>query len=73
MGTNGKFAKRVFLIAGIYGVIVLLPQWVYRGGLDLTGGIDYDSNRCQAVQTINASRCPGEAIVRLGHVHPLRP
>ena len=72
MGTHGEYPKHVFVIAAIYRVLVLLPQWVCRGGLDLTGSIVYDSNRYQAVQTIDASRCPRGALIRPGRGHTLR-
>lgn len=29
------FAKRVFMIAGIYGIIVLLPQYLLEAGIGL--------------------------------------
>jgi len=35
MNLGPKFAKRVFLLAGIYGVVVLLPQYFVEWALDL--------------------------------------
>ena len=35
MGLGSRFAKRVFLLAGVYGIVVLLPQYVVEWGLDL--------------------------------------
>lgn len=33
MGTQHTFAKRVFLVAGIYGLLLLLPQYFMEGQL----------------------------------------
>lgn len=33
MMTNTKFASRVFLLAGIYGIIVLAPQYLAESGM----------------------------------------
>jgi hypothetical protein len=33
MDIGPKFAKRVFLVAGIYGVVVLLPQYFIESGI----------------------------------------
>lgn len=33
MATRSKFARRVFLAAGIYGLVVLLPQYFVELGL----------------------------------------
>ncbi len=33
MSLGPRFAKRVFLVAGIYGVVVLLPQYFIESGL----------------------------------------
>jgi len=35
MDFGPRFAKRVFLVAGIYGIVVLLPQYFVEWGLDL--------------------------------------
>jgi len=35
MDLGPKFARRVFLLAGIYGIVVLLPQYFVEWGLDL--------------------------------------
>lgn len=37
MSSHNRFAKRVFLVAGVYGLIVLLPQYFMEGKL----GRDY--------------------------------
>jgi hypothetical protein len=39
MDLGPRFAKRVFLIAGIYGIVVLLPQYFVEWGLDLPAPI----------------------------------
>jgi hypothetical protein len=33
MNTSPSFARRVFLVAGIYGIIVILPQYFMEGQL----------------------------------------
>jgi hypothetical protein len=33
MDLGPRFAKRVFLVAGIYGIVVLLPQYFVESGL----------------------------------------
>ena len=35
MDLGPRFAKRVFLVAGIYGIIVLLPQYLVESGIAL--------------------------------------
>jgi len=35
MVTESKFAKRVFVVAGIYGILVLAPQYFVESGLGL--------------------------------------
>jgi len=35
MDLGARFAKQVFLVAGIYGIVVLLPQYFVEWGLDL--------------------------------------
>ena len=35
MDLGPRFAKRVFLLAGMYGIVVLLPQYLVEWGLDL--------------------------------------
>src|SRR6185436_14195872 len=35
MDLGPRFAKRVFLLAGTYGIVVLLPQYLIEWGLDL--------------------------------------
>jgi len=35
MHLGPEFAKRVFLIAGVYGIVVLVPQYFVEWGLDL--------------------------------------
>ena len=39
MDFGTRFAKRVFLLAGIYGIVVLLPQYLVEWGLDLPAPI----------------------------------
>lgn len=38
-----KFAKRIYLLAGIYGLLVLLPQyfWESRNGLNFPPAINH--------------------------------
>jgi hypothetical protein len=33
VSTESKFAKRVFMVAGIYGILVLLPQYLLEAGV----------------------------------------
>ena len=35
MATNPRFASRVFLVAGIYGILVLAPQYLAESGAGL--------------------------------------
>ena len=39
MDLGPRFARRVFLLAGIYGIVVLLPQYFVEWGLDLPAPI----------------------------------
>jgi hypothetical protein len=39
MDLGPRFATRVFLLAGIYGIVVLLPQYFVEWGLDLPAPI----------------------------------
>jgi hypothetical protein len=39
MDLGPRFAKRVFLLAGIYGIVVLVPQYFVEWGLDLPAPI----------------------------------
>jgi hypothetical protein len=39
MELGPRFAKRVFLLAGIYGIVVLLPQYFVEWALDLPAPI----------------------------------
>jgi hypothetical protein len=39
MDLGRRFAKRVFLLAGIYGIVVLLPQYCVEWALDLPAPI----------------------------------
>ena len=39
MDLGPRFARRVFLLAGIYGIVVLLPQYVVEWSLDLPAPI----------------------------------
>ena len=39
MDLGPRFARRVFLLAGVYGIVVLLPQYLVEWGLDLPAPI----------------------------------